>query len=475
VREVILAAFFVFLGAHSVLWAQTDEVKRLENLISQAQSELDAEEAALKADKEKFSASEKEMQEKTSALRQEIASLKTEVEETAKKNQGFSEEIVSLKDQTATNSDVLTRLNQFAQEASEELAKKSEVLPANRFGNLFTAASSGAGKGGFPRIGEIFRTALEYINLTETVTLQSDRVVTADGTEQPARFLTVGGVAQVYLTEDGKESGALLYSEGGGRKFQHELPRQIRRAIKELFESANTGKEQILLVPVDVTQEMIAGTEYGFKGITNWFVRGGPVMIPIALVALLALVMVVNRLIVLHRESADAQQIFERALSVQKNSNWEEASGKLRSAHGALAAVLSAGIENRAGGIEKIEEAMRSASLAQIGRLERFLPSIAVLATVSPLLGLLGTVTGMIATFNTIAAFGSSDPRLLSGGISEALITPEAGLIIAIPVMLIHSLLCSRVDRIIEEMEKAIVKTVNIFSEEPPRNSNEKR
>jgi biopolymer transport protein ExbB len=307
--------------------------------------------------------------------------------------------------------------------------------------------------------------ALEYISLTETVTLQSDRVVTADGTEKPAKFLTVGAVAQVYLTEDGKESGALLYSEGGGRQFQHELPRQIRRSIRNLFESADTGKEQILLVPVDVTQGMIAGTEYRFKGIVDWFVRGGPVMVPIALVALLALIMIVNRLIVLHREAADAQQIFERALSIQKNSTWEEASGALRNTRTALAAVIAAGIEDRAAGIEKIEESMHSKALAEIGRLERFLPSIAVLATVSPLLGLLGTVTGMITTFNTIAAYGSSDPRLLSGGISEALITTEAGLIIAIPVMLIHSLLSSRVDRIIEEMEKAIVRAVNIFSE----------
>ena len=464
-RKVILSAFFVLLGAHSMVQAQTDEAKRLQDLISQAQSELESEEAAIKADKEKFSASEKEMQEQISALRAEIASLKTEVEETAKRNQSLSEETGILKDRVAANSEVFTRLNQFAEEASEELAKKSEVLPASRFGGVSPASLSADKEDGFRRIGEIFKMALEYISLTETVTLQSDRVVTADGTEKPAKFLTVGAVAQVYLTEDGKESGALLYSEGGGRQFQHELPRQIRRSIRNLFESADTGKEQILLVPVDVTQGMIAGTEYRFKGIVDWFVRGGPVMVPIALVALLALIMIVNRLIVLHREAADAQQIFERALSIQKNSTWEEASGALRNTRTALAAVIAAGIEDRAAGIEKIEESMHSKALAEIGRLERFLPSIAVLATVSPLLGLLGTVTGMITTFNTIAAYGSSDPRLLSGGISEALITTEAGLIIAIPVMLIHSLLSSRVDRIIEEMEKAIVRAVNIFSQ----------
>lgn len=274
-KTVILSAFFLLLSAQFVVLAQTDEAKRLQDLISQAQSEFDAEEAALKADKEKFSVSEKELQEKISSSRAEIASLKIEIEETEKKNHSIGEEIESLKERSAADSEVLARLNQFAEEASEELARKSETLPAGRFRNPSAAALRADKEAGFRRIGEIFKTMLNYINLAETVTLQSDRVLTADGTETPAKFLTVGAVAQVYMSDDEKDYGVLMYSETGGRKFQRELPRQIRRAIKNLFVSADTAKDQILLVPVDVTQEMIAGTEYRFGGIVDWFIRGG--------------------------------------------------------------------------------------------------------------------------------------------------------------------------------------------------------
>ena len=79
---------------------------------------------------------------------------------------------------------------------------------------------------------------------------------------------------------------------------------------------------------------------------------------------------------------------------------------------------------------------------------------MAVVAAVAPLLGLLGTVTGMISTFDVITIFGNSDPKLLSGGISVALVTTELGLIVAIPLLLLHHFLSRRVDAIVNELEE---------------------
>jgi biopolymer transport protein ExbB len=86
--------------------------------------------------------------------------------------------------------------------------------------------------------------------------------------------------------------------------------------------------------------------------------------------------------------------------------------------------------------------------------LNRGLPTVAVLAAVSPLLGLLGTVTGMIETFQSITLFGTGDPKLMSGGISQALITTQLGLAVAIPLVLFHSLLVGRANRLIEKLGK---------------------
>jgi biopolymer transport protein ExbB len=86
--------------------------------------------------------------------------------------------------------------------------------------------------------------------------------------------------------------------------------------------------------------------------------------------------------------------------------------------------------------------------------LNRGLPTVAVLAAVSPLLGLLGTVTGMIETFQSITLFGTGDPKLMSGGISQALITTQLGLAVAIPLVLFHSLLVGRANRLVEKLGK---------------------
>jgi biopolymer transport protein ExbB len=91
---------------------------------------------------------------------------------------------------------------------------------------------------------------------------------------------------------------------------------------------------------------------------------------------------------------------------------------------------------------------------AESSLLNRGLPTVAVLAAVSPLLGLLGTVTGMIETFQSITLFGTGDPKLMSGGISQALITTQLGLAVAIPLVLFHSLLAGRANRMIETLGK---------------------
>jgi len=97
----------------------------------------------------------------------------------------------------------------------------------------------------------------------------------------------------------------------------------------------------------------------------------------------------------------------------------------------------------------------------EIPPLERYLSALSVGAVVSPLLGLLGTVTGMIHTFGLISIFGTGDARLLSGGISEALVTTEAGLVVAIPLLLLHAFLSRRVRGITDGLETSAVAFTN--------------
>jgi len=107
------------------------------------------------------------------------------------------------------------------------------------------------------------------------------------------------------------------------------------------------------------------------------------------------------------------------------------------------------------------EKSIKELLLTEVPQLDKHLATLAVLAGAAPLLGLLGTVTGMIRMFEAITKFGTGDPKLLAGGISEALITTEVGLAIAIPLLLIHNFLRNRRNHIQSDMEMYAMRILN--------------
>jgi biopolymer transport protein ExbB len=139
----------------------------------------------------------------------------------------------------------------------------------------------------------------------------------------------------------------------------------------------------------------------------------------------------------------------------------EGALARCRRVGGSAAHVLRVTIENLHREREKLDDLVSEAILHQTPVIERFGTSILVAASVAPLLGLLGTVTGMITTFDIITEFGTGDPKMLSGGISEALITTELGLVVAIPCLLIGTLLSGRASAIMDSLERAALQIIN--------------
>ncbi|MBF0246098.1 MAG: MotA/TolQ/ExbB proton channel family protein [Planctomycetes bacterium] len=172
---------------------------------------------------------------------------------------------------------------------------------------------------------------------------------------------------------------------------------------------------------------------------------------------------------VLVRFAADSEGLLEKVLDLLDRGEAKEAGGECSSRHSAVARVLLAGLGKRGSGREEMERSMEESILHLLPELERRLPYLAVIAAAAPLLGLLGTVTGMISTFDMIALFGTGDARVLSGGISVALITTELGLIVAVPTLLIHNHLSGRVDGIIADMEKDAAALCNHLSDSPEK------
>jgi biopolymer transport protein ExbB len=142
---------------------------------------------------------------------------------------------------------------------------------------------------------------------------------------------------------------------------------------------------------------------------------------------------------------------------------WDEAAELVKGKRSPVKHVLAAGLAARHDDRETRESVLQEAILNQLPRVERGMAILAVLGAVAPLLGLLGTVTGMIDTFRVITIYGTGDPKLMSGGISEALVTTELGLAVAIPIMLFHTFLSRRVSHIAGDMEEKAVQLCNII------------
>lgn len=199
------------------------------------------------------------------------------------------------------------------------------------------------------------------------------------------------------------------------------------------------------------------------------FIAGGPVMWPILLCSIFALGIAIEKFWYLRKISVDTQDFLGKILSKMKRHETKEALNICDSINSPIANILKAGILKYDRPRPQIIEAIEDASLYEIPRLEKSLTALASIAHVSPLLGLLGTVTGMVRCFQTIQAKATSfhpvSPGDLAGGIWEALLTTVAGLIVAIPTFLVYNYLVNRVNHFILEMEKASTELVNFLAE----------
>ncbi|MFH2138952.1 MAG: MotA/TolQ/ExbB proton channel family protein [Candidatus Omnitrophota bacterium] len=197
--------------------------------------------------------------------------------------------------------------------------------------------------------------------------------------------------------------------------------------------------------------------------------KGGPVMIPIILCSIFALAIMLERAVSLYRSKIDTNKFMDEITTALKRNRINEALDICEQTQGPIARILKAGISKHDRQRHEIREAIEDAGLHEVPKLEKNLSALATIAHVSPLLGLLGTVTGMVSTFQIIqqkaVAMYPVDPSVLAKGIWEALITTVAGLIVAIPCFVAYNYLVSKVQNLVVEMEVSATDLVNILTQ----------
>jgi biopolymer transport protein ExbB len=189
-------------------------------------------------------------------------------------------------------------------------------------------------------------------------------------------------------------------------------------------------------------------------------------MIPLLLCSVIALIVSVERWLYLRNANADSEQLMGKVRSALQRSSPQEARGVCEATPGPVARVLSATLAHFGMPKEDLREVAREVALAQQPVLEGHLSVLATMVTIAPLLGLLGTISGLIKVFHVMAGGGIGDASALSQGIAEALITTFTGLCIAIPFMVVYNWLSGRVESLTHEMERRVTELLNIQTTE---------
>jgi len=189
---------------------------------------------------------------------------------------------------------------------------------------------------------------------------------------------------------------------------------------------------------------------------------GGLIMIPILICSVIALAIVLERAWALRRTRVAPQTIVNELLTRLKKKELNGRKLKELREASPLGRILSSGLLNAKYGREIMKESIEEEATQVIHELERFLTSLGTIAAIAPLLGLLGTVIGMIDVFAEIQVAGNANNQALAGGISKALITTATGLTIAIPALVCHRYFQRHVDALVVDMEQQALRLVEV-------------
>ncbi len=188
---------------------------------------------------------------------------------------------------------------------------------------------------------------------------------------------------------------------------------------------------------------------------------GGWLMLPIILSSMLALAICLERYLALNPEKVAPRKLLNQVWSWMQNKQLDADKIRQMRSGSPLGQILAAGLANAKYGREVMKENIEDVASHVIHELERYLNALGTIAAVTPLLGLLGTVLGMIRVFSEIMVQGTGNAGVLAGGISEALITTASGLCVAIPAMIMHRYFQRRIDTIVVTMEQDAIRLIN--------------
>jgi biopolymer transport protein ExbB len=306
------------------------------------------------------------------------------------------------------------------------------------------------------RIETLFGNAVRVLERVSSFTEAAGAYFLRDGTEVQGRLIRIGNIAAYGVSPQG--SGALAPAGDGRLKIWSNPAEETAVAL-------GAGNAPAVLGMFLYESEAKAIEEQAGKTILGVINSGGTIGWIIVVLGAIGLFLAVLRFAFLRSASASTEKIVDAVGEQVRKGKLDEALDACDRFKGSTARVVKAAVRNLDRDRAHLEDIISESILNESSRLNRFGSVILVIAAVAPLLGLLGTVTGMITTFDIITEFGTGDPKLLSGGISIALVTTELGLAVAIPMLLLGNILSGWAESIKDDMEKGALRVINNFKE----------
>ena len=373
----------------------------------------------------------------------------------------LEEKLLSLRGQIDTKMDLMTQKEEVIAEAESnadlvDVALTQMIVSLERYdiGEEVDIDKMQDGAQKLEAVGGLFNDAFAVLNKINDTKVADGEFYALDGSLKKGKIVTI---AQNMAYGVAGDVGGALAPAGGGKYMVWDGTGL--ETAKQLVAGQEPNSSYVAFLYEDINKKATRMVE---KTIEDYMEAGGVIGYVIVGLGGIALLLIVIRALLLVTASSNSKSLVLKVGEFIKAGQKEEAQTFLSGMNGASARVLEATVKHLHYKPSMLEDVISESVLHETPRLEKFESAITVVAAVAPLLGLLGTVTGMISTFDIITIHGTGDPKMLSGGISEALVTTMMGLTVAIPLLLMGNLLSSWSEKIMSNIEHSALSVTNI-------------
>ncbi|MCG8632420.1 MAG: MotA/TolQ/ExbB proton channel family protein [Desulfobacterales bacterium] len=461
--KTLISTLFILMFTLSVTTLPA-QARDLREAAVEAKKQLDASrekdktvQSEIRTDRAKLTEKIRLLSTRTAALKQEIETKTQHIvrltgenarlDEKAAQQQAELNELSGAVRVAAGNLNALLTASPYTVQYPERQARLKPILDTSRFPGIDDMTA----------VADLF---LEEMALAAGIDATTATFISDTGEKVEGRVLTLGGFTSAYQLGD--KTGFLEYSQDTNQLYAlSALPSRSVRKNLARYMNGETDR-----VYIDISRGGALKQITHRQSFRDQVEKGGMLVWPILALGVFAVVIGIERTLFLGRVHSNTDKVMGRVNELAAGGAWEDCHNMVGKKKIPVYNVLRAGLNARKENRETLESILQESILKEMPRLERFLPMLNIMGAIAPLLGLLGTVTGMISTFHVITLYGTGDPRMMSGGISTALVTTMLGLAVAIPIMLLYTFLCRRVEHVIGDMEEKAVALTNIIFRE---------